>query len=261
MKQSACPSSNPPPRTPLHVAIIMDGNGRWATTRGKPRRAGHRAGAAAVRRTVEAAPSLGINTLTLYAFSSDNWKRPADEVSSLMRLLLVYLRTETANCVERGVRVTVIGRRDRLPEVLQQAIMDTETTTAAGTTLHLRLALDYSARDAIVRAASAARRGARRSAAAGAGLTRAEFARLLAAAVHEGEPVADVDLLVRTGGEQRLSDFLLWECAYAELYFTPRLWPEFDGDALASAVAEFSRRQRRFGGVEAVRSAALSVTS
>src|SRR5687767_12985368 len=260
MKQSSCPDNSPLPPDGLHVGIIMDGNGRWATLRGKPRRSGHRAGAGAVRRAVEAAPSLGIGTLTLYAFSSDNWKRPPEEVSNLMRLLLAYLRTETAECVERGVRVSVIGRRDRLPAVLRHAIRDAEATTASGRTLHLRLALDYSARDAIVRAATRARR---RSRAAGGQeqLTRAEFARLLGLALHERVPVADVDLLIRTGGEQRLSDFLLWECAYAELYFTARLWPDFDRGSLAVAVLEFGRRQRRFGGVEAVRGSALSVTS
>jgi undecaprenyl diphosphate synthase len=253
MQQSACPNNRADAPTSLHVAIIMDGNGRWATVRGKPRRAGHRAGAAAVRRTVETAPSLGIHTLTLYAFSSDNWKRPPAEVSSLMRLLLLYLRAETATCVERGVRMTVIGRRDRLPAVLRRAIAETEAMTVGGRTLHLRVALDYSARDAIV-AAAATSRGRTR-------LTRAEFARLLGRAVHAREPVADVDLLIRTGGEQRLSDFLLWECAYAELYFTPRLWPDFDRDCLAAAVVEFGRRQRRFGGVEAVGGATLSVTT
>jgi undecaprenyl diphosphate synthase len=253
MEQSACPDNQPGVRPALHVAIIMDGNGRWATRRGKPRRTGHRAGAAAVRRTVEAAPALGIATLTLYAFSSDNWKRPVEEVSNLMRLLLIYLRSETATCVERGVRVTVIGRRDRLPAVLRRAITETEAVTGCGRTLHLRVALDYSAREAIVSAAATARPRGR--------LTRGEFARLLGQAVHAGEPVADVDLLIRTGGEQRLSDFLLWECAYAELYFTARLWPDFDRDALAAALEEFARRQRRFGGVEAEQGAALRVTS
>jgi undecaprenyl diphosphate synthase len=265
MKQSACPDSqDSPPATaaPGHVAIIMDGNGRWAVQRGRPRRAGHRAGAAAVRRVVEAAPSLGVDMLTLYAFSSDNWKRPADEVSSLMRLLLAYLRTETAECVEQGVRVTVIGRRDRLPSVLQRAIADAEAATSRGERLHLRLALDYSARDAIVRAATTASAQARGSLASEqAPLTREAFAGLLAAAQHERAAVADVDLLIRTGGEQRLSDFLLWECAYAELFFTAKLWPDFDGESLALAVAEFGRRRRRFGGLEAVRGGALSATS
>lgn len=210
----------------------MDGNGRWAQARGTPRTAGHRAGATAVRRVIEGAPALGIRVLTLYAFSSDNWKRPRLEVAALMRLFEQYLRTEAASCVEQGLRIDVIGRRDRLPLRVQRAIDDAEHTTAAGTTLHLRLAVDYSSRDALVRAAATAPR------------TRDELARAL-----QGDAVPDVDLLIRTGGEQRLSDFLLWESAYAELYFTPLPWPEFGRDALADAVAEFARRQRCFGGV------------
>jgi undecaprenyl diphosphate synthase len=215
----------------MHVAIIMDGNGRWAQARGLPRTAGHRAGATAVRRVVEAAPAQGIGVLTLYAFSSDNWKRPGAEVGALMRLLERFLRTETAACVEQGVRVEVIGRRDRLPLRVQDAIAAAERATASGTVLHLRLAIDYSSRDAIVRAASHAPR------------SRADLSRHL---------VQDVDLLIRTGGEQRLSDFLLWESAYAELYFTDVAWPDFDSGALAAAVAEFERRQRRFGGITTV---------
>jgi undecaprenyl diphosphate synthase len=206
---------------PRHTAIIMDGNGRWAEARGLPRRAGHRAGAAAVRRTIEAAPSLGITMLTLYAFSADNWQRPRAEVQALMRLLRTYLRDETTRCVKEGVRLEAIGRRDRLPPALCAAIAAAEHTTSGGRTLHLRLAIDYSARNAIARGDTA---------------------------------LPDVDLLVRTGGEQRLSDFLLRECAYAELYFTPCAWPDFDGAALAAAVTEFGRRQRRFGGLTAVAS-------
>ena len=217
----------------IHVAIIMDGNGRWANARGLPRTAGHREGATAVRRVVEAAPGQGIGTLTLYAFSADNWKRPAGEVTTLMRLLERFLRSEAASCVEQGVRIEVIGRRDRLATRVQDAIAAAERATAGGTVLRLRLAIDYSSRDAIVRAASQAPR------------SREELAR------HMGP---DIDLLIRTGGEQRLSDFLLWESAYAELYFTSLAWPDFDGAALADAVAEFGRRQRRFGGLEAVAS-------
>jgi len=205
----------------IHVAIIMDGNGRWALARGRPRSAGHRAGAAAVRRVVEAAPRLGVATLTLFAFSADNWKRPATEVNRLLRLFLGYMRAETATCVERGVRLSVIGRRDRLPQAVVQAIETAERATAHGSTLHLRLAIDYSAREAI-------------TAAAAAGTL---------------DSMEDVDLLVRTGGEVRLSDFLLWESAYAELYFTPLPWPEFSGASLAEALAEYRRRQRRFGGL------------
>jgi undecaprenyl diphosphate synthase len=222
----------------LHVAIIMDGNGRWASARGWPRPAGHRAGARAVRRVVEAAPDTGVRTLTLYAFSSDNWQRPSAEVELLMRLFRHYLRTETARCLKNGVRLSVIGRRDRLAPQLQKAIAEAEAATVGGKTLHLRLAVDYSARDAIVRAA-------RRL--AGADVGRSEFARLLS----DGgtEPVPDVDLLIRTGGEQRLSDFLLWECAYAELVFTKKMWPEFTAADLHEAIEEFRRRDRRFGRV------------
>ncbi|MFL5385933.1 MAG: di-trans,poly-cis-decaprenylcistransferase [Longimicrobiaceae bacterium] len=224
----------------VHVAVIMDGNGRWANARGLPRVAGHRAGAKAVRRIVEAAPGLGIGTLTLYAFSSDNWQRPPREVGALMRLFRGYLASETARLIENGVRLSVIGRRDRLPEVLARAIAGAEAATAGGARLHLRLAIDYSARDAILRAAALA---------GGREVDRGGFEALLGEAVGAVEATPQVDLLVRSGGEQRLSDFLLWECAYAELCFTPRMWPDFDAAALAEAVAEFRRRDRRFGRV------------
>ena len=226
----------------LHVAIIMDGNGRWAQARGWPRLAGHRAGAEAVRRTVEAAPRLGISALTLYAFSADNWKRPAAEVQGLFRLFEQHLRMETAKCLENGVRLSVIGRRDRLPRRLVKAVEAAEHATAACRTLHLRIAVDYSARDAILRAALRLN---------GAGPSRERFARLLAEVDHAPAPAPDVDLLIRTSGEQRLSDFLLWECAYAELYFTPRLWPDFAAADLEEALREYHRRERRFGAVPA----------
>lgn len=235
-------ASNRASQAGLHVAIIMDGNGRWATARGLPRMAGHRAGAEAVRRTVEAAPKLGIRTLTLYAFSSDNWQRPPEEVSTLMNMFYEYLERHTAECVKHGIRLSVIGRRDRLRPELRRAIQRAEAATAEGQQLHLRIAVDYSARDAIVRAASRVN---------GRPVGRSEFARLLGEAIHAREPVPDVDLLIRTGGEQRLSDFLLWECAYAELYFTSRMWPDFDAQELEAAVREFHRRERRFGRVPA----------
>jgi undecaprenyl diphosphate synthase len=233
------PSTSPPPG--LHVAIIMDGNGRWAVRRGSPRLEGHRRGADAVDRIVEAAPDLGIGTLTLYAFSSDNWRRPLEETAGLMQLFHAYLRKETARCVQNGVRLSVIGRRDRLPPEVLAAIADSERSTAGGRTLHLRIAIDYSARDAILRAAALAE--------ARDELSRDRFAGLLAHATHAPHPVADVDLLVRTGGEQRLSDFLLWECAYAELVFAPQLWPDFTPADLQTALSEFQSRQRRFGGL------------
>ena len=234
----------------LHVAIIMDGNGRWALSRGRARMAGHEAGAAAVRRTVEAAPDLGIGILTLFAFSSDNWKRPPEEVGSLMRLLRRFLAREAARCAERGVRIAVMGRRDRLPAGVVRAIEAAEAATAGAGRFLLRLAVDYSARDAILAAA-------RRVNGHGADLSREAFARLLGEAHGRAgaDPLPDVDLLVRTGGEQRLSDFLLWECAYAELVFTGRMWPDFGAGDLAAAVAEFHARERRFGTVGTARMA------
>ena len=213
----------------MHVAIIMDGNGRWANARGLPRVAGHLVGVEAVRRAFEAAPGLGIKVLTLYAFSADNWRRPPREVSALMRLLGHYLTQEISRCIANGVRLETIGRRDRLPASVVRLIEEAERKTASGTKLRLRLAIDYSARQAIVEAASQA-----------GGEGPQEWSKLLG---------PDVDLLIRTSGEQRLSDFLLWESAYAEIVFTPRMWPEFGPDDLAGAVAEFHRRDRRFGAV------------
>lgn len=225
-------------RNRLHVAIIMDGNGRWASNRGLPRSAGHHRGVKTVRRIIEAAPGLGIGTLSLFAFSSDNWKRPRQEVEALMGLFLHYLETEAERCREHGVRLRLIGRRERLPREVRRAAERAEATTAGCSDLSLRIALDYSSRDAILHAA---RRGARRTP-----LEREAFVRLLNT---NGESAPDVDLLIRTGGEQRLSDFLLWESAYAELYFTPMPWPDFAPSDLASAVAEYGARNRRFGGL------------
>jgi undecaprenyl diphosphate synthase len=232
-------------RKGLHVAIIMDGNGRWAAGRGLPRVAGHRAGVGAVRRVVEHAPDLGIARLTLYAFSSDNWRRPVQEVQSIFWLLRAFLRVETERLRQRGARLQVIGRRDRLPRRLLREIDHTELLTAAGTRLHLRVAVDYSSRAAIARTA--------------AGVTSASAGNEAASAEHLGcmlfqaltVECGEVDLLIRTGGEKRLSDFLLWESAYAELLFTDRMWPDFDAADLDAAVGEFSRRERRFGGVPA----------
>ncbi|HZK78992.1 MAG TPA: di-trans,poly-cis-decaprenylcistransferase [Gemmatimonadaceae bacterium] len=234
-------SSNTP--RGIHVAIIMDGNGRWATAKGQMRTAGHIAGARTVRKIVEAAPDCGIGTLTLYAFSADNWRRPSREVGLLMRLFRRYLVSEVARCVTNGVRMRIIGRRDRIPAELLRAIVNAEQATKAGRTLDLRIAVDYSSRDAILRAAHSM--ALHPSAEAG----RDEFARLLAHVDHGAGESRDVDLLIRTGGEQRLSDFLLWECAYAELYFTRRMWPEFSAIDLAEAVEEFRSRERRFGAV------------
>lgn len=228
----------------LHIAIIMDGNGRWAAARGLPRLAGHKAGGEAARRTIEAAAKLGVGTLTLYAFSSDNWRRPPEETSALMALFEEHLYSETPRCVENGIRLTVVGRRDRLPASLVAAIEKAEAATAAGTGLHLRVAVDYSSRDAILRAAA-------RLAHAQEPLSRESFARLLAEVYNAPAPSPDVDLLIRTSGEQRLSDFLLWECAYAELLFVDKLWPDFGERDLEQAIEEFHSRDRRFGGLAA----------
>ena len=230
-------------RDGLHVAIIMDGNGRWATRRGLPRPAGHRAGADAVRRTIEAAPDLGIASLTLFAFSCDNWRRPREEVNALMWLLRAYLRSETRRFIESGARLTMIGRRDRLPARLRTEIRRVERATATGTKLHVRIAVDYSARESIARAAARCP--------ANMPPTADTFGKLLLQTLSDASGPAEVDLLIRTGGEKRLSDFLLWECAYAELVFTDTMWPDFDGDELRAAVQEFHRRERRFGGLGA----------
>jgi undecaprenyl diphosphate synthase len=226
----------------LHVAIIMDGNGRWASRRGQPRLAGHRAGAKAVRRTVEAAAEMGIGVLTLYAFSADNWSRPAREVSGLMRLFRAYLAAETARCVQNGVQLRVIGRRDRLSPVLLDAIEASERATRYGRRLLLRVAVDYSSRDTIIEASRRIDFGAEVE----RGVDRDCFGDLLCEAMHS-PPVPPVDLLIRSGGEQRLSDFLLWECAYAELVFDDCLWPDFTPARLETALQQFERRERRFG--------------
>jgi undecaprenyl diphosphate synthase len=220
----------------LHVAIIMDGNGRWATRRGLPRSAGHHAGVTTVRRVVEAAPDLGVGTLTLFAFSADNWKRPALEVELLMLLLRKYLRRDLQRLVDAGVRLSVIGRRDRLPDGLAQEIATAEAA-ARGSRLDLNVAVDYSARDAIANAAAGWLGDDSAS--------RVAFGRLLAWQGHGTG--RDVDLLIRTGGEKRLSDFLLWESAYAELCFVDTCWPDFGPEHLRVAIHDFHGRERRFG--------------
>ena len=228
--------------TGLYVAIIMDGNGRWAARRNLPRVAGHRAGVAAVKRIVEHAPLVGIGCLTVYAFSSDNWRRPSTEVQSIFWLLRAFLRLERAKLRQAGVRLEVIGRRDRIPKLLLREINQAIAATAGGTQLLLRVAIDYSSRDAIMSAALGVSRSFLHERLHGASL-RDLLAQELAA--ESGE----VDLLIRTGGEKRLSDFLLWECAYAELWFTDRMWPDFEPGDLDAALGEFRQRERRFGGV------------
>jgi undecaprenyl diphosphate synthase len=214
----------------MHVAIIMDGNGRWATERGLPRSAGHRAGAKAVNLIVEAAARAKVATLTLYAFSSANWGRPEPEVRALFALLRRYLQQQTLRCLEQSIRLEIIGRRDRLSAPLIAAIENSERVTAQGKGMRLRIAVDYSAQQSILDTC-------RRLATLG-DIDRAQFIQTLG---------PEVDLLIRTGGEQRLSDFLLWECAYAELHFEKKFWPDFDAPAFAQALDDYSSRQRRFG--------------
>jgi undecaprenyl diphosphate synthase len=227
----------------LHVAIIMDGNGRWAQRRGLPRVAGHRAGVAAVRRVVERALDRGVRRLTLYAFSSDNWRRPMAEVQSIFWLLRAFLRLETRRLRERGARLQVIGRRDRLAEPVLHEIEKAEHATAGGDRIHICVAIDYSSRDAIARAAARAST----ILANGEPTSPDSLGQLLQQAL--SAQTEEVDLLIRTGGEKRLSDFLLWESAYAELLFTDRMWPDFNEGDLDAALEEFSRRERRYGGV------------
>ena len=221
----------------INAAIIMDGNGRWAERRGLPRSAGHHAGVRALRRITAEARRLRLKSLTVYAFSADNWRRPNSEVAALMGLLRHYFGRELARFACEGIRLTVIGRRDRLPRDIVEAIVVCEQTTAANDALHLRIALDYSGREAIARAAQRSLDG----------LTPSS---LSAAIADDGGP-ADIDLIIRTGGEIRLSDFLLWEAAYAELIFSERLWPDFDASDLAEAVRQYQQRERRFGGLGA----------
>ena len=236
---------------PVHLALILDGNGRWAERRHLPRPMGHRAGVDAVRRVVEAAPGLGVDALTLYAFSSDNWKRPPAETTALMGLLARWMRAETGALRRADVRLRLVGRRDRLPAAVRAATARCEWETRHGSRLDLRLAVDYAGRDALVRAAASAADDADFRAAPG----REGFARHLGAALAPCRPdeaaalARPVDLLIRTGGERRLSDFLLWEAAYAELAFDDALWPDFSPDHLARHLADFHGRDRRFGGL------------
>jgi len=223
----------------LHVAIIPDGNGRWAVQRGRPRRAGHRAGSETVRRVVDAAADLSIGFLTVFAFSSDNWERPVAEVDALFGLVRQFLLEQAPRWTARGIRLRVVGRRDRLPTPLRAAIASAEDTTAAGRGMQLRIAVDYSAREEILRTATRFYTTLE--------ISQEAFGRMLARVSHAGDHFPDVDLLIRTGGEQRLSDFLLWECAYAEMIFSKKMWPEFGAPDLESAIREYLTRPRRFG--------------
>jgi undecaprenyl diphosphate synthase len=225
----------------LHVAIIMDGNGRWAQRHGLPRTAGHVQGAKAVNEVVETAARAGIRALSLYAFSADNWGRPSTEVASLMRLLRRYLMTETGRCIEQSIRINIIGRRDRLSPGLVRAIEQSERLTASCTGMHLRIAVDYSAQYSILEAA--------RRTGADAGVEANRFQELLDEVDHSAAPAGAVDLLIRTGAEKRLSDFLLWQCAYAELFFADCMWPDFGESGFRAALDYYAGRQRRFGRV------------
>jgi undecaprenyl diphosphate synthase len=230
MQSSPTPPSQFP--SPFHVAIIMDGNGRWGMTNAACRTDGHRAGVEALRRTVEAAPALGVTTLTVFAFSCDNWRRPAPEVATLIELLRAYIASDAARLVREGIRLVMLGRRDRLPTDLAADIAAYEAGSVGGTKMTLRIAFDYSARAAIAEAALAL----------GPEASVEALDRLIS-----GPAGSPVDLLIRTGAEQRLSDFLLWECAYAELWFTDRMWPQFGEEDLSAAIGDYRGRQRRFG--------------
>jgi undecaprenyl diphosphate synthase len=223
----------------MHVAIIMDGNGRWATQRGLPRSAGHRAGAKSVDIVVEAAARRKIGTLTLYAFSAANWARPRAEVAALFALLRRYLATQTPRCIQQSIRIEIIGRRDRLSRQLVETIERSEHATAHCTGMRLRIAVDYSAQQTILETCRRMMQQGR--------IDRSHFVETLAQVDHSSLATPDVDLLIRTGGEKRLSDFLLWECAYAELHFVENYWPDFDADAFGQALDAFALRQRRFG--------------
>ena len=236
------PPAPPTPAPPTHVAIIMDGNGRWAASRHLPRLAGHREGARAVRRTIEAAIDQGIGWLTLYAFSSENWRRPEAEVTDLTGLLRQYIRSELAELAEAGVRLRIIGETARFPADIRADLRAAEARTAGNTRLNLTIALSYGARAELAAAARALARDVRAGTRDPETIDEAALARQLFTA---GMP--DPDLLIRTSGERRLSNFLLWQCAYAEFVFQDVLWPDYDAARLAEALAEFAGRERRFG--------------
>jgi undecaprenyl diphosphate synthase len=244
MSTASLPATADPTPGPHHVAIIMDGNGRWAKARGLPRVAGHRRGADAVRRVVRGAGELGIPVLTLFAFSTETWTRPADEVNDLMGLLRHYLRNELEELHKNGARLRVIGNRAGLAPDIVRDIAEAENMTRANGRIDVNICINYGARDEILQAT---RNLARRVAAgelAADGIDEARFEQELLTA-----GVPDPDLLIRTSGEQRISNFLLWQCAYAELVFVDTLWPDFGKDHLEQAIAEFRRRERRYGGV------------
>jgi len=244
MSTASLPANPDPSPGPRHVAIIMDGNGRWAKARGLPRAAGHRRGADAVRRVIRGAGELGVGVLTLFAFSTENWARPADEVSDLMGLLRHYLRNELEELSRNGARLRVIGHRERLATDIVRDIADAESRTRANTRIEVNICINYGSRDEILHAA---RSLARQVAAGELAPDRIDEDRFERELMTAGVP--DPDLLIRTSGEQRISNFLLWQCAYAELVFVDTLWPDFGKEHLEQAIAEFRRRERRYGGV------------
>ena len=232
------------PGVPRHVAIIMDGNGRWAASRGLPRVEGHRRGVEALRKTVRAAGDIGIQCLTIFSFSSENWQRPASEISDLMGLLRRFIRNDLAELHSNGVRVRVIGERDNLDPDIRRLLDEAEQLTRANTNLLLIVAFNYGARDEIARAV---RRIAQRVA---TGELKPEaITEDMIGQNLDAPDIADPDLIIRTSGEQRLSNFLLWQAAYSELVFSPVYWPDFDRATLEAAIDEYRRRERRFGGL------------
>lgn len=231
---------------PAHVAIIMDGNGRWAKARGLPRAAGHRAGVEALRRTVRAAGDMGIDWLTVYAFSSENWSRPRAEISDLMTLLRLFLRRDLAEIHQNGVRVRMIGDRSGLEPDIRALVDEAEKLTLNNTSMNLVIAFNYGSRDEITRAARTIARAAADGTLDPEEITSENFGAFLDTAC-----MPDPDLVIRTSGEQRLSNFLMWQCAYSELVFTPCFWPDFNADRLAEAIETYAARDRRYGGVAA----------
>ena len=234
---------------PQHVAIIMDGNGRWAQARGLPRTMGHRQGVEAVKRVVEAAADLGVKYLTLFGFSSENWSRPAEEVGELMRLLRMYLRTETAELHRNNIRLRVIGDRSAFDKEIVELIENAERLTGNNTAITVMMALNYGGRNEILHAAARYAAECQTRGIAPSFESAEEFLPTFL----QTAGVPDPEIMIRTSGEQRISNFLLWQCAYAEMVFTPTLWPDFSRADLESAIADFGKRDRRFGGIKADR--------
>lgn len=245
-REAAAPPDTGGGRVPRHVAIIMDGNGRWAAERGLPRTEGHRRGMEAVRRTVDAAIDLGIETITLFSFSSENWSRPPAEVSFLFGLIRIFIRRDLAELHRNGVRISVIGERANVPADIVALIEEAETLTAANRRLNMVVAFNYGSRGEIVRAVRRMAEEVKAGRLDPSAIDEAMVSRRLDTAA-----IPDPDLVIRTSGEMRLSNFLLWQAAYAELVFLPLYWPDFGADALRAAVKEFATRDRRYGGVAA----------